>query len=432
MRALVLFVVVAFFTGAPYAQTSPEEPKRERITDRKKGESTGKKIARFPIRLAFSPLWVLDRGLYHGMVLVDEKNLVARAIYLKNVFRKYRLTPHIGGAGDGAGFGGGVTWVAYGGVVKKTWSVSGSINGYQDHHVDVDFLDLFGEELRVVTAIHYRSKPEEDFFGIGPNSREENRTTYNLEQTVVTLDVEIPIASVLTVAGQVEFSDNNIYSGEDEAFPSTEDLFTSAEVAGLDTGAEIVTGDVALTLDLRDHPGDATAGGLLRVFAGIGEDTEGDAFNYWHYGAEVEGFLPLLGWRSRFGPRSVLAVRVQGDFYQPRNGGTVPFFNMPYLGGSSTLRGFREFRFYDQDVVFANFEYRWSLNYLKSDPLVEAVLFLDEGQVFNRSDDFDFDSFRESFGGGIRVAFKHNVLFRVEAGRSTEGTRVFTKFELIF
>jgi hypothetical protein len=414
------------------ARAQTEKPKRERITDRKKGESTGKQIARIPIRLATLPLWVLDRGLYHGMIVVDEKKLVPRAHHALIKLAKLGLAPQIGGAGDGAGFGGGMAWTPYKGPVTPTLAVSASINGYQDHGVALDFSGIFGEQVDVITEVRFRSSPEEDFFGIGPNSHERNRTSYHLEQTAARLHVKVPVAGALTSDASVELSNNNIFGGKDTRFPSTEDLFTGAEVPGLDEGSELVTGDVALTLDLRDHPGDATSGGVIRVFAGVGEDVVGSAFNYWHYGGEAQSFVPLLGRGSRFGPRSVLAVRVRGDFHQPRSGGTVPFFKMPHIGGSSSVRGFREFRFFDDDIVVANIEYRWPIMSLKTMPLLEALLFLDEGQVFDRSDDFDFDSFRESYGGGLRVVFKHSIVFRIEVGRSTEATRVFTKFKAMF
>lgn len=413
--------------GGPLARTSADEPRRERITDREKGESTGKKIARFPLRVATLPLWVLDRGLYHGMILVDEKKLIPRAVFVQRRLAELGIAPQIGGAGDGAGFGGGVAWSFYRGPVRPTLSVSGSVKGYQDHGFELDFSEIFDDKLDVVAGVRYRSRPQEDFFGLGPESREQNRTSYNLEQTLASLDVEAAVAGAVTVAGQVELSNNNVSGGRDEAFPSTERVFSAAAVPGLGTGAELVTADLSFVLDGRDYPGDATSGGLIQVFAGVGEDTGGAAFDYWHYGAEARGFLALLGRGNRFGPRSVLALRVRGDFNQPRNGGTVPFFRMPHVGGSSSLRGFREFRFYDRHAVVANFEYRWRIQ-----ALLEAVLFLDEGQVFDRIGDLELGSFRESYGGGIRVAFRHNTFFRVEIGRSSEDTRLLTKFNVGF
>jgi hypothetical protein len=72
-------------------------------------------------------------------------------------------------------------------------------------------------------------------------------------------------------------------------------------------------------------------------------------------------------------------------------------------------------------------EYRWRIQ-----SLLQAVLFFDEGQVFSTTDDFDFDRFESSWGGGIRGVLRHNTIFRFEVGHSDEGTRAFFKFSQMF
>jgi hypothetical protein len=424
--------------GSRYAESASEStvvdtplsrdaPPHRRIVDRKKGESTRKRIARFPLRIVTFPLWLVDRGIYSGLLAVEEKSLIPRTKYYQGRLRQRGLFPVIGGTGDGAGFGGGISWRIHEGKVTPTVSAAASIKGYQNHGLGLDFSDLFSGELGVALRLAYQSSPEEDFFGIGPDSREADRTSYHREETTLNLVLDRAISGPVHFEGRAAYSNTNIFGGEDDRFPSTEELFTGQEAPGLIGGAELISGEASLVLDLRDHPGNATSGGLVKITLGVTEDADGDVFDTWRYALELRGYLPLLGRGNRFGPRSLLAVRLRGDFNESRGSGVVPFFTMPYLGGSSTMRGFREFRFFDRDAIVANVEYRYRLQ-----ALLEAVLFLDEGQVRSNIDDFDMSGFRESFGGGIRVAFRHGVFFRLEVGKSSEGVRTFSKFTMMF
>ena len=74
----------------------------------------------------------------------------------------------------------------------------------------------------------------------------------------------------------------------------------------------------------------------------------------------------------------------------------------------------------------ANLEYRWRIQ-----ALLDAVLFLDEGQIF-RDGGFDLDDFESAWGGGLRGVIRNNTVLRLEVGTSDEGTRVFFKFSRVF
>ena len=193
-------------------------------------------------------------------------------------------------------------------------------------------------------------------------------------------------------------------------------------------GADLASAELSLTYDSRDFPGDPTSGGLAKVSLATFEQTDGGDFDYWRFAFDLEGYLPLLGRGTRFGPRSHLAARVLGSFNEPtRDGNLVPFFNMPWVGGSSTVRGFAKFRFQDRNAVVANFEYRYRIQ-----TLLQWVLFWDEGQVFAESENFDFGGFRSSYGTGLRVVFNHNTYVRLEVGHSAEGTQWISAFRLNF
>jgi outer membrane protein assembly factor BamA len=107
----------------------------------------------------------------------------------------------------------------------------------------------------------------------------------------------------------------------------------------------------------------------------------------------------------------------------PDGGSRVPFYLQPTLGGSETLRGFREYRFRDRNLFYLSGEYRW-------EPVraVELALFYDTGKVFADRSDFDFERLRKSVGIGLRFKTTRSVVFRIDAARSDEGSRIYFKF----
>jgi hypothetical protein len=248
----ISFLVLAAILSAPGpAHSQSENQERSRITDRQKGESTAKKIARFPIRLALFPLRLVDLGLEYGMLAVDEKNLIPRTQHYYQQLVNKGLYVKIGGAGDGAGFGGGVAWKMSSGTVSPTLATSGSIKGYQDHSFTLDFSKAFQDKLDVAAQVRYRKRPEEDFFGIGPTTRGADRTTYNLEQTDASLRFGKALSKPVRFDAEIAYAKSNVFRGKDDLFPSTEDLFPESLVPGLEEGAELVSGDLFLLFDFR-------------------------------------------------------------------------------------------------------------------------------------------------------------------------------------
>ena len=93
---------------------------------------------------------------------------------------------------------------------------------------------------------------------------------------------------------------------------------------------------------------------------------------------------------------------------------------MKTLGGHETLRGFRDFRFRDTNLLYFSTEYRW-----EATTGVELAAFYDTGKVFPGSFSFDFDGSKHSVGGGIRFKSMRRVIFRIDVGSGSEGTLVY-------
>ncbi|UCH83171.1 MAG: BamA/TamA family outer membrane protein, partial [Candidatus Latescibacterota bacterium] len=377
---LLFFCLIAFGDGAVSVRAdtpASEEAARERIAE-KHEDSTAKKVVMVPVKVIAFPFWLIGKGIEAGLLTVENRHLIEKSAAFSEKLTRRGLTILYGVGYDGAGFGGGVEWTPP--VTPITPTVSGAIsyNLYQVYRVRLDFSGLVGNKVGLAGETRYRVLPQEDFYGIGPGSKREDRTTYKLEQTLVPLTVNRPFTPKIQFDASVEYNNSNTYSGEDERWPSTEEVFSPDEVPGLDTGAEMVTATVALSYLGFDRPGDPRSGIFAKALVGVSAEIDGLPYDYYRAYAEFFGFLPVLGGGNRFGPRGSIGVRVYADINEPiKEDGVVPFFKMPRVGGSNTLRGFREFRFTDNNAAVFNVEYKYPIQHL-----LEAVLFWDEGQVW--------------------------------------------------
>jgi hemolysin activation/secretion protein len=96
---------------------------------------------------------------------------------------------------------------------------------------------------------------------------------------------------------------------------------------------------------------------------------------------------------------------------------------MKTLGGNQTLRGYRQMRFSDRNLIYLSGEYRW-----EAMPAMELAVFYDTGKVASRRSDLNLDHLRHTFGGGLRFKSMRRVVVRIDIGRSDEQTFLFFTF----
>jgi outer membrane protein assembly factor BamA len=104
-------------------------------------------------------------------------------------------------------------------------------------------------------------------------------------------------------------------------------------------------------------------------------------------------------------------------------GNAVPFYLMPFVGGPETLRGFRERRFTDRNLLLFNAEYRYEIF-----AALDMALFFDAGMVAPRIEDLKVSRFETDYGIGFRFGTRENLILRFDIGLGGEATRYFLKF----
>ena len=165
-----------------------------------------------------------------------------------------------------------------------------------------------------------------------------------------------------------------------------------------------------------DNPFDPKKGYQLQARFFKVDSLDSEDFDFFDYGVVADGYLPLGGART-------LAVRAVADFRHERNDGQIPFFLMPSLGGVETMRGYRPFRFRDDNAIVLTLEYRYPTS-----QFLDFVIFTDQGQVARERGDFSLGDFRGSYGVGMRMKNLTGVAMRFDVARSREDTRYYFTF----
>lgn len=259
------------------------------------------------------------------------------------------------------------------------------------------------------------------YYGPGPDSKRCSRTDYRLEDTGVDGSFGLnPVRPLkLGVSGGYLFV--NVGPGTDKRFASADQVFSPAQAPGIDVQTNFARYGVFAQIDYRDNPGGPRSGGLYFAQFSRYVDQSLGRHRFERLDLEVQQFFPF------FNQRRVIALRGKTILTSADAGNTVPFYLQPVLGGSDDLRGFRYFRFYDDNLLVVNAEYRWEVF-----SGLDMALFGDAGKVFDRRSRLNFHDLESSIGIGMRFNVRNDVFLRIDAGFSHEGFQVWFKFNNIF
>jgi hypothetical protein len=143
-----------------------------------------------------------------------------------------------------------------------------------------------------------------------------------------------------------------------------------------------------LEFDSRSDPFYPRAGEQFRFQAGFNGRAVGGKRKYQTYQAFYNKYYSLS-------PRQVLAGHVGGCYAT----GSVPFYDLCFLGKSKDLRGYEVGQYIDRVMIAAQAEYRLELPYR-----LGAALFFGAGEVARRWADLRSDALKP--GGGVGLRFR--------------------------
>jgi outer membrane protein assembly factor BamA len=227
---------------------------------------------------------------------------------------------------------------------------------------------------------------------------------------------------IVRIGGLTAFRTERIDGGKAPNYPSIEEVFDETTAPGLTEQPDYWWSSAFLDIDYRDQPGNVRSGGHFRFSYDNWKDQQDLGFSFRDVRFEALHAFPI------FDKKRVFIARVMAQSLDSPDGNTVPFYAMPTLGGSTTLRGYREFRFRDKNMFMLNGEYRW-----EAFSGMDMALFGDWGDVAPSWDDLDWKRMKTDYGIGFRFNTFKSVFLRFDVARSKqEGVRLVTSFSGAF
>jgi outer membrane protein assembly factor BamA len=181
-------------------------------------------------------------------------------------------------------------------------------------------------------------------------------------------------------------------------------------------GGQILAAGVRIVHDSRDSQTTPTSGSFGSLYFESADDfVHGQNHRYWTSGVAQTTLFPM--------DQDCQFVTVLNTATQFAIGNYIPFWELPALGGSTTLRSFNGARFINKGMILINVEerirvYETSLFGVSGE--VQVAPFFDLGKVFDSSDDLvgrgSLRFYHYSYGMGLRGVVKPSFVGRLDVG----------------
>jgi outer membrane protein assembly factor BamA len=256
-----------------------------------------------------------------------------------------------------------------------------------------------------------------DYYGPGPDSHKGGRSHYRLEKNDYGVILGVGPVRHFYAGFAGGYLGVNVGPGNRKDVARTEELYSDATTPGLERQTDFLRGGVFARFDYRDDPIGARSGGMYLARFGIHNDFRLNQYDFRTLNLEAQQYIPLLN------KRRVIAVAGSATLSYPNGSSAVPFYLQPTLGGSDDQRGFRSYRFYDDNMIVVNAEYRW-----EAFSGLDMALFFDAGKVTPQRSQINFYDLETSVGFGLRFNARNRNFLRIDTGFSHEGFQVWLKF----
>jgi len=301
-------------------------------------------------------------------------------------------------------------------------TVRGTVQGAWMTDLQIYFPPMYTERGFFDIYARYEYSPLMDYYGEGPQSSLDDRSSYRLEDFRLWVRGGWRFYDFLRIGGTAGGYDAKTGSGKRGGVPSIEDEFDPSTVPGLFVDGQFMHTGVFIQFDWRDNAGGPRFGGNYKLeWTQYWDLTSADQFNFRTLDALVDQYWPYAN-RTR-----VFALHLQGTYSFTADGQKVPFYLQPTLGGNDNLRGFQRYRFYADNRFYLNFEHRWH-----SFAGMDVALFVDAGKVANSARLLYTEDLRVNGGIGFRFKMAETVIMRIDQAYGNEGYRFMWTFGNIF
>jgi len=300
--------------------------------------------------------------------------------------------------------------------LRGSYSISGS------HRLEAEFIAprLFHRRGWLSVLGGYREGTQAPFFGLGMGTSKDDEMNFNVRQPYGSVTFEIfPTRRVLMLGGGVEYTRWTEDSGEGST-PSVDSVYTPATLPGVDLRTTYLHTQGTIGIDWRTSPGYTRRGGFYGLTFHDYSDRD-ERFGFRRVDYQVIQHVPIL--------REAWVISLLGGASTTftKNDQEIPYFMLPYVGGGSTLRGYRSGRFRDRNRIFFKAEWR-----IMNNRFFDTAFFYDAGKVTATRSELDFDGLKSDYGIGLRFHGPFSTPLRVELARGREGLHFIFSFNPAF
>jgi outer membrane translocation and assembly module TamA len=311
----------------------------------------------------------------------------------------------VGSTFDGGGLAAGPGYRArFGDTAMFDAHAAWSIRNYKVADAVLRLPSMAHDRVTFDVRANWLDAPSVSFFGTGNDSQQVAKTTYAYRSTTVGVSARVQATSAVALGG-----------GVDALRLETEPAKSTSTTAALDPS--YARSFVFAQYDTRMAPGYTRHGSFYRADLSDYRQVNAGSSSFQRLDVEAQHFIPVL--RENW----VIAMRALASTTMTPSGEEVPYFLMPDLGGTHTLRGYSAWRFRDRNRMLFTGEYRWTAG-----PLVDMAIFLDAGKVASRARDLDLGGLKKTYGLGVSVHTPVATVTRLEVARSSEGTSLVLSF----
>jgi outer membrane protein assembly factor BamA len=399
LHVRLLTVVLVVWAAPALAQAQDQEPQTRAELLREEREEKSRELAP-PER----------SGLERGLTLLENGRLLER---LLNPAEGWY--PKLGNvtAGSGFSFGPGYRHVGLlGGHADFSGFAIASFKKYWMLETRLRMPRL--ADGRVVLDAHAQRYefPEEQYFGIGPDSRREDDVNFGMLNTMFGGSASYSPVRWLTFTGGLDRMNPSISASA--APGEILSLFSDDTAPGVGDQPDFLRFEASADVNYRQPKGNPRRGGRFLLAYQNYDDIGGSSYGFDRVEADVQQYIPFLN------ERRVIALRAFASVSDADTGQRIPFYLQRTLGGPDDLRGFRRFRFRDENMLLLQAEYRWEIF-----TAVDGALFYDAGKVASRSEDLNFRDLESDYGIGFRFGTRNGIFLRVEGAFGSSGGKHF-------
>lgn len=271
---------------------------------------------------------------------------------------------------------------------------------------------LAGGRLRFGSRVRWQDAPLLAFYALGTPSPK-TRADYSETKTEVSASAAFRPVHLLRFGGSIGFE--RFATGPGASNDRRIETFF-AGVPGLNADPDYLHTSASAAIDSRDADGYSRRGTLLRATLHDYRQQNDGPYSFQRVDGAAEQYLPILrgNWVIYLGLHASTTTADQGH--------EVPFFLMPYVGGTD-LRGYDNYRFRDRHSMVFTAEYRWY-----AQEFVDVAVFYDAGKAVANRRDLDWSGLQSDVGAGLRFHGPQTTALRLEVAHGREGFRIIFAF----